>query len=55
MPPSPVASTDPPLGPAESSVKLSVVEAKLVATSRPVTVSLGELVEPGLQLKAAET
>src|SRR5262249_1151836 len=51
----PVASTEPPLGPVESSAKSSVVLAKLSATSRPVTVSEGELLAPALQLNVFDT
>src|SRR2546422_8063352 len=55
VPVSPLASTDPPLGPLESLTKFKAVEAKLSATLRPVIVSLGEVVVPALQLNALDT
>ena len=47
VPTRPVAATEPPVGPAESSTKVRVVAAVLPATSLPVTTSSGSLDVPG--------
>ncbi len=54
-PTSPVASTDPPLAGEESLANDSTVVAVFPAASLPVTVSVGELDAPAVQLKGFET
>ncbi len=54
-PTSPVASTDPPLAGEESLTNDSPVVAVLPAVSLPVTLSVGELDAPAVQLKAFDT
>src|SRR4051812_24704380 len=49
------APTEPPAGAVESLTKLSVVGVVLPATSAPVTVSVGALVVPPVQVKALDT
>jgi hypothetical protein len=55
VPTSPLTDTDPPVGPAESSVKVRDAVAVLSATSRPVTVSPGELELPAAHENGADT
>ncbi len=54
VPPRPIASTEPPAGPAGSLANVRVVGAALPARSVAVTVAVGALAVPAVQLNGAE-